>query len=90
MCETRNDFRPKIAWEFYKIAKEQKEYFNKIEKYWMLFFANYQQEVFEEIYNTLEITLTWHEKYNSHKELLKKAAIIDINKGIIKKPWFNC
>ena len=83
LCNTRNDFKPKIAWEFFKIVEDKnidnKIHFDKIENYWKLLFDEYQKEVFEDVYNTLEITLTWPEKYDSHKELLKKAIQEETN-----------
>lgn len=77
LCKTTNIFRPKIAWEFWRMAdketRDNKNQFGKIEGYWKLLFNDYQKEVFNNLYRTLEITLTWPEKYDSHKELLKKA-----------------
>jgi len=77
LCQSRNVFRHNIAWKFWRLADEQgldnKKNFEKIEQYWMLLFDCYDEEVFYDLYRTLERTLTWPEKYDSHKVLLKKA-----------------
>jgi hypothetical protein len=77
LCQSRNVFRHNIAWKFWRFADEEgldnKKNFEKIEQYWMLLFDCYDEEVFYDLYRTLERTLTWPEKYDSHKVLLKKA-----------------
>jgi len=83
ICEKRSTFRESFSREFWITAeddnKEKTNNFEKIEQYWKLLFNEYQKEVFEDLYRTLEITLTWRSKYEGHKELLKTAFDKEIN-----------
>lgn len=77
LCLNDNPFKQSFAWEFWRIAEEDCEKkmtnFERIEKYWKLLFEEYNQQVFDDIYRTLDITLTWPNKYAEHKNLLKIA-----------------
>ncbi len=90
MCKKRGAFRESFSREFWITAegdnKEKTNNFEKIEQYWKLLFNEYQKEVFEDLYRTLEITLTWRSKYEAHKERLKTAFDKEINyyKGVGK------
>ncbi len=59
--------------------KKKTNNFKRIEKYWKLLFEEYQKEVFDDLYRTLEITLKWPNKYQTHKELLKTALDKEIS-----------
>lgn len=77
MCLKDNPFKQSFAWEFWRMADENNEKkttnFERIEKYWKLLFEEYDQQVFDDIYRTLDTTLTWPNKYAEHKNLLKAA-----------------
>jgi len=77
LCQKDDNFRRALAWEFWQIAENDKKNntnsFAEIEKYWKLLFKRYDQQVFKDLYRTLEITLTDSTKYNEHKKLFKKA-----------------
>lgn len=77
LCRSSNVFRPKIAHEVWDIAREgsprNRQLFERREPYWTLLFNLYDKEVFYCLYRTVEITLTWPERYSSHKKLLKRA-----------------
>jgi len=83
MCLKINPFRESFSLEFWGIAendhKEKTANFEKIEEYWKLLFEDYQKGVFDDLYRTLEITLTWDNKYEPHKALLEKAFDKEIN-----------
>lgn len=77
LCQENDKFRQALAWEFWRTADDDKKnntsHFNNIEKYWKLLFKKYDQRTFDDLYRTLEITLTDSSKYDDHKELLKAA-----------------
>lgn len=77
ICLSKNVFRQKIAWYFWRIVEDKsgknKRNFDVIEEYWSLLFEVYEEDIFRDLYHVLEHTLCWPEKYQSHKELLKKA-----------------
>jgi hypothetical protein len=83
MCLKRNPFRGSFSLEFWGIAendhKEKTTNFEKTEEYWKLLFEDYQKEVFDDLYRTLEITLTWDNRYETHRALLEKAFDKEIN-----------
>ena len=83
LCKENEFFRPKLSWQFWVTAeddeKKNKHEFGAMECYWELLFSKYDKRVFDCIYNTLEITLKWPDKYESHKELLKKAFDMQID-----------
>lgn len=94
LCRTRNVFRQRIAWDFWqatcKPGETSKQDFERIEEYWKLLFEQYDREVFDDLYYTLETTLTWPAKYHSHKELLKTAIVkeTDYAKTAKERPHF--
>ena len=83
LCKDNEIFRPKLSWQFWVTVdndeKKNEHEFDKMECYWELLFSKYDERVFDYIYNTLEITLKWPDKYESHKELLKKAFDMQID-----------
>lgn len=95
MCKNKNSFRANFSGQFRIIVdddnKKKTKNFERIEQYWKLLFEEYQQEVFDDLYRTLEITLTWPKKYRAHKELLKKALKKEIayfkNKNVAVQLW---
>jgi len=82
LCQENKDFRQSLAWDFWRTAEEDKEkktnLFDNIEKYWKLLFTKYDQQTFDDLYRTLEITLTNSAKYIEHKGLFKKALKMEI------------
>jgi len=95
MCKNKNSFKANFSGQFRIIVdddnKKKTKNFERIEQYWKLLFEEYQQEVFDDLYRTLEITLTWPKKYRAHKELLKKALKREIayfkNKKVAVQLW---
>lgn len=95
MCRKPNSFRVNFAQVFREMAddgnKKKTKNFERIEQYWKLLFEEYQQEVFDDLYRTLEITLTWPKKYRAHRKLLKKALKKEIayfkNKKVAVQLW---
>jgi len=77
LCQRDDDFRRAFAGEFWRIAendrKNKTNHFDGIEKYWRLLFKKYDQQVFDNLYRTLEITLKDPARYKEHKKLLKDA-----------------
>jgi len=77
LCQEGDDFRESLAWDFWRTAENDKKnktnYFDNIESYWKLLFEKYDQRTFDNLYRTLEITLTDSTRYRKHKELLKEA-----------------
>ena len=77
LCQRDDDFRRAFAGEFWRIAendrKNKTNHFDSIEKYWRLLFKKYDQQVFDNLYRTLEITLKDPARYKEHKKLLKDA-----------------
>lgn len=77
LCQNDDQFRKSLAWEFWRTAEDDKKnktkHFDNIEKYWKLLFEKYDQQTFDDLYRTLEITLNDSAKYAEHKGLLKEA-----------------
>jgi hypothetical protein len=77
LCQESDDFRESLAWDFWRTAENDKKnktnHFDNIEKYWKLLFEKYDQRTFDNLYRTLEITLTDSTRYKEHRELLKGA-----------------
>lgn len=51
--------------------------FIALEPYWESLQQSEDGEMFPLLYQTIEITLTWHSKYDSHRELLKKVISME-------------
>lgn len=83
LCSTDNPFKETFAWEFWRAADEDNEKktdtFCKVESYWKILFNKYHARTFDNIYRTLDITLTWPQKYSEHKDLFKRALGIEID-----------
>lgn len=82
ICRTRNPFRKRVVSDFWGMLKGCPPYggydFDRVEKYWKLFFEKYQKDVYRFLYYALEISLQKPDKYEEHKELLKKAITTEI------------
>lgn len=84
LCSTENVFRKSISWDIWRSAYDNKSVnikieFNEIEIYWKMLFEIYNKEVYDHLYNTLEITLAWPDRYNGHLFLLKKAIKMELD-----------
>lgn len=77
ICETKNIFREETAKQFRILLSDNEkslyQNFLKIEKYWVKLFSDYDRDVFDHLYKSLAITMTWNSKYKSHLVLLKEA-----------------
>lgn len=89
LCSTDNPFKQKFAWEFWITAEDDKKdgtsNFSKIEKYWKLLLEDYDPNVFNHIFRTLNVTLFHTDKYLEHKKFFKKAIDKQITFHITNK-----
>jgi len=82
LCSTRNEFRPKLAWQFWRIAQDDEKngtkLFDRIEPFWRLLSKTGDTDM-HDAYQALEITLKWPSKYREHLEVLKEAVRAETN-----------